>query len=114
MKDSKILLSTKLRNMIINRNKWEEQLNLDFHLKNIIINGVKRGCSGFVVNTDNNLCVYVNTEKSVYGPLHNKILYRYADGIKDFTGHRNQFCEEDKIAEGILSLLKQKVERCFK
>lgn len=113
MKGTQVLLSAKLRNMIINRNKWNEQLNLEFYLKNIIVNGVKRGCSGFVVNTDNNLCVYVNTEKSVYGPLHNKVLYRYADNIKDYTGYRNHYCEEDKIAECILGLLKQKVESCL-
>lgn len=108
MKGTQVLLSAKLRNMIINRNKWNEQLNLEFHLSNVIVNGVKHGCSGFIVNKDNNLCVYVNTEKSVYGSLSNKIQYRYAKNTKDYNNLncRIMFCSVDNIAEEVLTLLK--------
>lgn len=79
---SNVLLSTKLKNLI---NKYTDA-ELEFYLKNISINGHKTGCSGFIRNPKTNLIVYTNTEHSVYGPLSDKFLYRYAEDLQDYGG----------------------------
>ena len=69
-----MLLATKLKNRILLAAKPED-LPLKIELKNIIVNGVKRGCSGFVTNMQTGSCVYIDTEKLVYGPLSDKCMY---------------------------------------
>ncbi len=101
------LLKTKLKNKIVKLNACNKQLNLEFYLNNIIINGSKRGCNGFVLNTDNNVCVYVDTEESCMASLEGKTMYRYADNIKDYRGHRNRFCYRDDLAKSVLQLLEK-------
>ncbi|MEE3439112.1 hypothetical protein [Ruminococcus sp.] len=102
------LLKTKLKNQLNKLNACNKQLNLEFYLNNIIINGSKRGCSGFVLNTDNNVCVYVDTEESYMASiLEGKSMYRYADNIKDYHGHRNRFCYRDDLASNVLQLLEK-------
>lgn len=66
--------------------------SLEFHLKNIAINGVKRGCSGFVVNKDNDRVIYLNTENSV---MNLGFMYRFADSITDYSSlkYRNRFAK---------------------
>lgn len=61
-----MLLSVKLKNGLTS---LAEQMGMDIttHLKNITVNGQKRGCSGFV--TCGESCVYVTTEHSCYGPI---------------------------------------------
>lgn len=80
------ILSTKLRNAIMRENP---SANYEFHLRNIIVNGNKRGCSGFIVNKDNNVVVYVNTEQTCNPML--GYMYRFADSIKDYSGHTNNW-----------------------
>lgn len=101
------LLKTKLKNQLNKLNACNKQLNLELYLNNIIINGSKRGCSGFVLNTDNNVCVYVDTEESCMASLKGKSMYRYADNIKDYHGHRNRFCYRDDLASNVLQLLEK-------
>ena len=79
---SNVILSTKLRNLI----SKNANIELEFYLKNISINGRKTGCSGFIRNPKTNLIVYTNTEHSVYAPLSNKFLYRYAEDLQDYGG----------------------------
>ena len=55
-----LILTTKLKNAL---NKQGGEMPLQFTLKNITINGEKRGCSGFVRNLANNTVVYINTER---------------------------------------------------
>lgn len=55
-----MLLATKLKNRILLAAKPED-LPLKIELKNIIVNGVKRGCSGFVTNMQTGSCVYIDT-----------------------------------------------------
>lgn len=74
-----MLLATKLKNRILLAAKPED-LPLKIELKNIIVNGVKRGCSGFVTNMQTGSCVYIDTEKLVYGPLSDKCMYRGTHG----------------------------------
>lgn len=105
-----MLLGTKLKNIII-KVLTDKDMDLEFHLKNILINGEKRGCSGFVVNKKNGLIVYVNTEKSVLSSLKN-YMYRYADSLKDFTGYRNRWCNTpDELANNICALLCNPAEK---
>ena len=76
-----IISSTKLKNSINKKNN--NNLQLEFHLKNISINGEKRGCSGFIRNINNNSIVYVNTEGSKRTGKFRDYLYRYADDINN-------------------------------
>lgn len=78
------ILSVKLKNAI---NKALPDNNYEFHLKNIIINGSKCGCSGFIVNNDNKSIIYLTTESA----SHLGFMYRYADSITDYTGYRNRW-----------------------
>lgn len=79
-------------------------------LKNIIVNGSKRGCSGFVCNTKTGGVVFVSTEHSCYGPLAGKSMCRYAKDTTDYSsnglsnGH-NQWCFNDELAENIIAML---------
>lgn len=96
-----IVLSTKLKNTIL---KKAVGMNLSFSLKNININGGKRGCSGFIRNMENNSVIYVNTEKPMSFNLH--YMYRYADGEKDFKGYHNRWANTlDELAENICKCL---------
>lgn len=101
-------LAVKLRNDIARQNPG---MNLSYHISNISINGKKRGCSGFVMNEDSGVCVYVNTKKSVYSPLSDKNLYRYARDTKDYSSiqlgglGRNRWAPDDELAGAILELL---------
>lgn len=89
---SQLILSQKLKNKFSG--------NEVFYLKNIIINGDKRGCSGFIMLGDNT--VYVNTEV-----LGGGYLYRKAKDNKDFVGGVNQYANDiDSLVVGINKLLK--------
>lgn len=104
-----MLLSTKLKNLIT-KASTDKDMDPEFHLKNILINGEKRGCSGFVVNKTNRLVVYVYTEKPVLSSLN--YMYRYADDINDYTGYRNRWCDTpDELANNICALLCNPAEK---
>ena len=91
---NKPLLKTKMENELNKRIK-----HLLFDLRNININGNKRGCSGFILNLDTSAVVYINTE-----PVSGKYLYRYANNNKDYTGYQNHY------ATNITSLINSVVE----
>lgn len=98
-----LILSTKLKNAIT---KKANGMELKFTLKNISVNGQKRGCSGFIRNMANDSVVYVNTE--VFGWL--TLMYRYADNEQDFKGYHNRWTREinlDELAEAVCKLLMQ-------
>lgn len=100
------ILAVKTKNMI-KRYAEAAGLKVEFCIKNISINGCKRGCSGFVVNTENNSIVYLNTEKSCASFLP-PILYRYADSVKDYRGYHNRWAEDlDDLADSVVKLLKK-------
>lgn len=95
-----MLLMTKLKNAI------KSQLpNAEFFLKNININGVKRGCSGFIKYDD--VIVYVNTETTLVSGL----MYRYAKNLKDYTGCKNMWVPEkdNKYTDAIVDALKNRI-----
>ena len=85
-------------------------INITIQAKNTSINGRKVGCFGFARNTDTGSVVYFSTEKSVYGPLADKSLYRYALDEKDFSSKWlrngfNNFCVDAELAKNIVRLL---------
>jgi hypothetical protein len=87
-----LLLSTKLKN------KFSSAYTVE--LKNIIINGNKTGCSGFI--SRNGLIVYINTEAfNISG-----YMYRTAKHNKDYTGGINQWSKNiDQLVQGVTRLL---------
>ena len=96
-----LILSTKLKNAI---NQHAEGMDLVFTLKNININGSKRGCSGFVRNNANGPVVYVCTEEPCLSNLY--YMYRYADHEKDYTGYHNRWANSlEELASAICRCL---------
>lgn len=79
------ILSTKLKNAF---KKLEDSDKYSMSFKNISINGDKRGCSGFITNLENDVCVYIDTEQSV---MNLGMLYRYCEQEGEYTGGNNHF-----------------------
>lgn len=103
-----MLLSVKLKNGLTS---LAEQMGMDItvNLKNITVNGQRRGCSGFV--TCGESCVYVTTEHSCYGPISDKSMCRYAKDTEDFSSNGlkngyNQFVADDFLDAKVISMLK--------
>jgi hypothetical protein len=87
-----MLLSTKLKNQFSPAHSVA--------LKNISINGDKRGCGGFI--SLNGAIVYVNTEP--FGRL--GFMYRTAEHLKDYTGGANRFATSlESLVSGVNQLL---------
>lgn len=102
-----LILAVKMKNALKKANE-KYGYDLRFDIKNIIINGAKRGCSGFVTNKANGSCVYLNTERT--GLTGMGLMYRYADNDKDYHGYHNRWTEKydlDKYVESIIGLLKE-------
>lgn len=84
----------------------EVNADLEFKLDNISINGQKKGCSGFVRNTENGRTIYVNTEYCIHQNL--GYMYRFCDGFKDYGNlrYRNRFSRtEGDLIKGIVDCL---------
>ena len=95
------MLALKLKNAVLK----VKPNGLEFNLKNISINGDKRGCSGFITDTASGKSVYVNTEGvQWYGKPHEN-LFRTAKNLKDYKGGYNQWASDDTIASEIVRLL---------
>jgi hypothetical protein len=87
-----LLLATKLKNQFTPAHQ--------VHLKNISVNGDKRGCSGFIQR--GGAIVYVNTEV-----LGGGYLYRTAAHLKDYSGGVNRYARDlAALVAGINSLLR--------
>lgn len=96
-----LILSTKLKNAI---NTHANGMDLTFTLKNITVNGSKRGCNGFIRNNANGSVIYVTTEEPCVSYLH--YMFRYADDEKDYTGYRNRWATTlDELASAICTCL---------
>lgn len=90
-----LILSTKLKNRFTSVHA--------VNLKNISVNGDKRGCSGFI--SRDNAIVYVNTEV-----LGGGYLYRTAKHLKDYTGGVNHWAKDlDSLVNGVNALLRQQL-----
>ena len=87
-----LLLATKLKNQFTPAHQ--------VHLKNIRVNGDKRGCSGFIQR--GGAIVYVNTEV-----LGGGYLYRTAAHLKDYSGGVNRYARDlPGLVAGINSLFR--------
>ena len=93
--------TAKIKNAIL---KKDPNGDYEFKLKTININGVKRGCSGFIKKGNN--VVYISTE---YSDSYLNYLYRYAKDFKDYTGHNNQYAKTfDGLIDAIIKCLNGK------
>lgn len=92
------LTATKLRNQL-----YRLRPDLIVKLKNVRVNGVTFGCSGFVTNPDNGRIVYVNTDHNHHTLT--DTMYRLAANHKDYSGGWNRFAEYDQLANHVVSLL---------
>lgn len=102
-----LILSQKLKNRV---SSACGDMSLKFSLRNTIINGSKRGCSGLIRNTGNGSVVYVNTERSAYGGVKN-YMFRYAKDETDFHGYRNHWADTlDELVAEIRSMLQKTPE----
>ncbi len=89
--DHGIYLSQKVKNLI---KKLNPENNYIFNLKNIDVNGQKRGCSGFITNPDIGNVVYITTEYCMAGHF----MYRYAENDHDFRGRTNRWDGKNDFA----------------
>lgn len=76
----------------------------ELHISDIRINGMIRGCSGFLRNTDSGKICYINSEGSCLQTLANKILIRTAVNLSDYTGGQNHFVELNEIVRAAIRL----------
>lgn len=98
-----VYLVVKTKNAFAKVNDMRTHMVLTYYLKNIVINGVKKGCSGFIRNEKTGVCVYIITEQIFMQP---KYMYRYADNIKDYRGYRNRWVANfDDLVYNSLHLL---------
>jgi hypothetical protein len=94
------LAMTKLKNRILAIDP-----TLVVELRNIRVNGVLFGCSGFITDPATNRIVYVNTDHN-HGTRWNQPYYRTAKSTRDYTGGQNHFTTYDKLAALAVALVK--------
>ena len=77
----------------------------ELKIKDININGQKRGCSGFITNTETGKICYINTESffnggngsGLYGNKKKAIMMRTAENTNDFHGGVNHFLPIENV-----------------
>lgn len=90
------------------KNRFKKVGDYEYYLKNININGSKRGCSGFIKNPETKKIVYLTTEYvcgNCYKPFENKVMYRKAKDLKDYTGGTNRWCLESELVNEVVKAL---------
>lgn len=97
----KSLLAVKLKRELLAVNA-----GLTVQLKNVDVNGVKTGCSGFVTDPASGRIVYISTEP-VYGPVR-RAMFRVARDTRDYRGGINHFAGYGELAEAVTDLLKSR------
>lgn len=100
----KPFLAVKLRNQILAIDP-----TLEVSLKNVAVNGVKMGCTGFITDPRTGRHVYVCTDNN-HG-LVKDALYRTAQHTRDYTGGMNNFAKYDELAVKAVELLKKEPRR---
>lgn len=107
---SKALLKTTLHHAL-QQEATRSGIEIECHLKNISINGQKRGCSGHIVNTKTGVCVYINTEDiSLLGSLMEKSMYRLAADVHDYSSNGlkngyNRWALKAELAKTVIYVL---------
>lgn len=97
------LLAVKLRNQL---RKIDPALEVE--LKNININGAKRGCSGYITDPRTGRVIYVDTE-ALLQPILGGTMWR-AVAVKGRSttpnGSRNYYSKEERLARDIVEAFK--------
>lgn len=96
----KALLATKLKNELL-----ALKPDLQVKLRNVAVNGVKMGCSGFVADPGTNRVVYLNTDHN-HGTNYDRAYFRVARDLKDYHGGINHFSGYTELAKAAADLLK--------
>lgn len=96
----KPLLAVKLKNQILAIDPA-----LIVTLRNVSVNSVKFGCSGFITDPRTGKHVYVNTDHNHH--TNTRAYYRTAKDTKDYTGGLNHFAAYEDLAEAAVVLLKR-------
>ncbi|MCB5280465.1 hypothetical protein [Arthrobacter sp. ES1] len=96
----KALLATKLRNELL-----AIKSDLQVQLRNVDVNGIKMGCSGFITDPATGRVVYVNTDHN-HGTNFDRAYFRVAREAKDYRGGRNHFSGYTELADAAAELLK--------
>lgn len=94
----KPLLATKLKNQIAAIDPV-----LIINLRNVSVNGVKFGCSGFITDPRTGRHVYVNTDHNHH--TNTRAFYRTAKDTRDYTGGMNHFARYEDLALEAVNLL---------
>ncbi len=97
--------SIKVRNLF-------KGLPFEVKLKNIIVNGQKRGCNGHITNTETGKVCYLSTEiffdgragSGLWNDQNKAVLMRTVKSIKDSTGGINHLIPTEKIIETAIEL----------
>lgn len=108
-----MLLATKLKNAV--KRLDPDGLIEPVGVRNIVVNGQRRGCSGHFVHKVTGNVVEINTEHGSLGDLDGRILCRYSDSVKDWRGGRNQWIPEKEFAAHVVAMLadpNKKVNDC--
>lgn len=95
MAGKKLLLATKLKNLI--NNAYPDNTYI-FELKNIKLNGQSRGCSGFIKNPETGSVIFLTTEKTGCSWLKD-YMYRYESQKHGFGRNRWTSSQEELIKE---------------
>lgn len=95
MAGKKLLLATKLKNLI--NNAYPDNTYL-FELKNIKLNGQPRGCSGFIKNPETGSVIFLTTEKTGCSWL-KEYMYRYESQKRGLGRNRWTSSQEELIRE---------------
>lgn len=98
--------SRKIRSLLKGR-------NYEFKIKNIDINGQKRGCSGFIKSIRTGKMCYISTEmffdrnsgSGLFLNPQKAILIREAAGFKDYQGGYNHFVSADDFVQMVENLI---------
>lgn len=97
------LLAVKLRNQL---RKIDPTLEVE--LKNINVNGMKRGCSGYITDPRTGRVIYVDTE-ALLQPILGGAMWR-AVAVKGRSttpnDSRNYYSKEDRLARDIVEAFK--------
>lgn len=97
-----VILKTKLKNAIDKRSPGN---SYEYNIRNISINGDKRGCSGIIGNPKTGLYVYVTTEKNGCVWL-KPYMFRRAKNMNDYQGETNLWEEDfDSLVKNVVLLL---------
>lgn len=93
-----MLLATKLKNQILAIDSV-----LSVKLRNVTVNGVKFGCSGFITDFRTGRTVYVNTDHNHH--INTDAYYRTAKDTSDYHGGMNHFASYEDLAQAAVDLL---------